>query len=86
MPTVAILPGAIQVQFYPHDHDPPHFHVRQGGDDLVVRIADLAVMRGVLHRGDRRDVIEWAERHHAELALNWILVRAGLTLRSIAYP
>ena len=86
MATVAILPGAVQIQFYPRDHDPPHFHARQGGDDLVVRIADLAVLHGILRRGDIRDVLDWARRHQAELALNWILSRAGLEVRMITFP
>jgi Domain of unknown function (DUF4160) len=86
MPTVAILPRAIRIHQHRVDHDPPHFHARKGGEEVVIRIADLGVHQGSLRRADLEVVIEWAARHQADLALNWILARAGLDPRDIEWP
>jgi hypothetical protein len=86
MATVADLPREIRVcQFY-NDHDPPHFHVRQAGANVLIRIADLTVLRGAMSSSDLLLVQEWARNHQAEQALNWVLARAGLDVWEIPYP
>jgi len=86
MATIAHLPRRIQVCQFHKDHDPPHFHVRQAGANILIRIADLTVLRGSISRGDLLLVHARASNHQAELALNWVLARAGLDLREIGYP
>jgi hypothetical protein len=86
MPTVARLPGRIQVIFFHNDHDPPHFHVERPGADVTMAIADLRVLHGSLRRQDMLSVREWAKVHQAELAMNRVLARARLPLWDIPYP
>jgi|HubBroStandDraft_1064217.scaffolds.fasta_scaffold1243701_2 hypothetical protein len=86
MPKVAELPGRLHVCQFHNDHDPPHFHVRQAGRDTLICIADLLILRGALAATHLRAVREWALAHQAELALNWVLARAGLDIRDIPYP
>ncbi len=86
MPKVADLPGRLRVSQYHRDHDPPHFHVSQAGSDVLIAIADFTILRGSIRTSDLAVVKMWAARHQADLALNWVLARAGLELRDIEYP
>ncbi len=86
MPKVADLPGRIRICQYHRDHDPPHFHVERAGQNALVRIADLEVERGAVSAADLAVVRAWAREHQAELALNWVLARAGMDLRDIPFP
>ncbi|MCK8787990.1 DUF4160 domain-containing protein [Roseomonas sp. NAR14] len=74
MPTVAIVAGVLIVLYF-NDHDPAHFHAICGRDKMLVRISDLAVIRGDLPRDKRRAVLEWAAAKQADLALAWVRVR-----------
>jgi hypothetical protein len=53
------------------DHAPPHFHARYGGDELLVRIKDLSVMRGKMSARATGLIMEWASLHQAELLAGW---------------
>jgi hypothetical protein len=86
MPTVAHLSGRIRIMLHRNDHDPPHFHAERAGEEVQITIADLSVLRGSLRRADMLQVRQWARAHQAELALNWLLVRAELPMRDIPYP
>lgn len=86
MPKVADLPGRLRVCQYHNDHDPPHFHVQHSGRDTLMTIADVRILRGALSNTHLRTVRDWALAHQAELALNWVLARAGLEMRDIPSP
>ena len=86
MPTVTRLPGNLRICFYHNDHDPPHFHVETNEARALIRIADLQVIRGSVRGPDMLSIEQWARRHQAELALNWVFARAKLELREIPYP
>jgi hypothetical protein len=86
MPAVADLPGRLRVCQYYQDHDPPHFHVQRAEQDTLITIADFKVLRGTIAVSSLREVKEWALAHQAELALNWVLARAGLDMRDIPFP
>ena len=86
MPRVALLPGRLRVCQFHNDHDPPHFHVQHSGGDTLITIADLRILRGALSTTNLRTVRDWALAHHAALALNWVLARAGLEIQDIPFP
>jgi hypothetical protein len=87
MPKVSELPGKLGIHQFHKEHDPPHFHVRKAGQSTRIRIAELTILQGAtLSASDFNDVIAWARAHQAELALNWVLARAGMDLRDIPYP
>jgi hypothetical protein len=71
MPTIAIVDG-VKIQMFYNDHTPPHFHAILGGDEMLVTIRGLDVMRGPLPPAKLRRVLDWAAEHQGELALNWI--------------
>jgi hypothetical protein len=71
MPTIAIVDG-VQIRMFHNDHTPAHFHAILGGDEVLIAIRDLDVIRGSLPPAKQRRVLAWAARHQGELALNWI--------------
>ncbi|HEX5327839.1 MAG TPA: DUF4160 domain-containing protein [Acetobacteraceae bacterium] len=71
MPTIAIVDG-VKIQMFYNDHTPPHFHAILGGDEVLVASRTLDVIRGSLPSAKLRRVLEWANEHQGDLALNWI--------------
>jgi Domain of unknown function (DUF4160) len=71
MPTIAIVDG-VKIQMFYDDHAPPHFHAIIGGEEALIAIRSLDVLRGSLPPGNLRRVQAWARDHQGELALNWI--------------
>lgn len=70
VPVVARLKGILVIMYF-QEHNPPHFHVRSGGNLAVIGIDPLEIREGSLSANDRRMVFEWAEVHRAELLDNW---------------
>lgn len=83
MATVANLPGGIRVIQYYKEHPPPHFHARQGSDEVLIVIATLAVMRGRVQPPALRSIVEWAAEHRDELRANWLRSQAGKPMEKI---
>jgi hypothetical protein len=73
----------IVVGMYYDDHEPPHFHVRYGGQKAVIAIRTLQVLEGRLSPRALGMVMEWAALHQAELLENWGLARKQDPLRKI---
>ncbi len=71
MPTIAIVDG-VKIQMFFNDHAPPHFHAILGGDEMLVAISNLDVIRGSLPSAKHRQVLQWAADHQGALALNWV--------------
>lgn len=60
---------------YYDEHNPPHFHAKYGGDEGVIEIATLALIRGYLPRRALELALDWAELHRSELMDNWERMR-----------
>ena len=58
---------------YYSDHQPPHFHVRYGGQKAQVAIHPVSILRGELPPRVFGFVAEWALAHRAELIEDWML-------------
>ena len=71
MPEISRFLGMI-ITMYFNDHAPPHFHAILGGDEVLVAIRSLDIIRGALPPAKLRRVLAWAAEHQGELALNWI--------------
>jgi hypothetical protein len=41
----------LRLEVYPHDHDPPHFHVRSPETDAKFSLADCSLLGGRIDRG-----------------------------------
>jgi Domain of unknown function (DUF4160) len=86
MPKVAVLADQLRVYQFHNEHGPPHFHVQRSGRDTLITITDLRILRGALSATDLQTVTHWAFAHQGELALNWLLAKSRLDMRSIPYP
>lgn len=83
MPEISRFFGVV-IQMYIREHGVPHFHAKYGEYRASFAIATLELLEGDLPRRARRDVLEWASDHRAELLANWALARAGAPLKAIA--
>jgi hypothetical protein len=57
---------------YADDHRPAHFHIVGADFQVVVRIADLAVIAGTARRAQIAEAMAWAGQHREILALKWV--------------
>ena len=79
MPVLATIHGASIVMYY-NDHDPAHFHAIMGGNEAIVRIADLQVVKSGLSPSTVQRVCQWASSRQGALALEWAKARSHLPL------
>ena len=70
MPTIAVVDG-VKIQMFYDDHTPPHIHATIGGQEVLIAIRTLDVVRGSLPSAIQRRVMESARQHQGELELNW---------------
>jgi hypothetical protein len=82
MPEISRFFGIIIAMFY-NDHQPPHFHVRYGGQKAIIAIEALVMLRGKLSPRVFGLVMEWASLHQDELMEDWQLAREQKPLKKI---
>jgi hypothetical protein len=82
MPEISRFFGIV-IAMYHNDHDPPHFHVRYGGEKGRVSISNLSFLEGGLSPRVRGMVIEWASQHIDELRRDWALAKERKPLEKI---
>ena len=68
MPTVEIIDG-IKINIYSNEHPPPHFHVIYGGDEAMIGITSLEILKGSLPNKQFKKITKWAFVHQKALAL-----------------
>lgn len=73
MPEISRFLGIV-ITMYFNDHNPPHFHVRYEDFRAVIGIDPLELREGALPPRVLGLVMEWAEMHQAELAVNWTML------------
>ena len=74
MPELCRFYGII-IQIHFREHPPPHFHALYGGNQAVIGIETLEVLKGFLPTRAQRLVIHWASLHQAELRTAWARVQ-----------
>lgn len=60
-----------KVSVYGREHGVAHLHVEGPGFRASVAIATLEVIVGAVPAGVRREAIDWAREHRAELLAKW---------------
>jgi phosphomannomutase len=70
MPTISEFFGILILMFF-DDHAPPHFHARYGGDEVVIQIKPVGVLRGKIPPRALSLVIEWAQKYQQNLMEEW---------------
>jgi hypothetical protein len=53
------------------DHVPPHFHIIAADFEVLVRIADLGVERGILPAKAAKVVMPWIEANRPLIVAEW---------------
>ncbi len=75
MPEICRFYGIIIAMFF-DDHNPPHFHARYGGNNVVIDINTFNVLEGKIPPRALNMVIEWAKSHQDELLKDWKLAKS----------
>jgi hypothetical protein len=70
MPTLASV-GSLKIKVFADDHNPPHFHAVTPDGDVLIGIADFAVMAGRIDRRSLEVALAWATKHQALLEAEW---------------
>ena len=82
MPTISVFYG-ISIRMYWLDHSPPHFHAECVGEEAVIDIRKLNVIRGSLRGRALALTLERAAIHREELLEDWHLCAAKRRPKSI---
>jgi hypothetical protein len=82
MPEICRFYG-IAITMYYRDHQPPHFHARYGGREVVVTIRDCSVLAGAIAPRALGMVVEWAAQRRDALMADWDRARAGVPLADV---
>ena len=70
VPEISRFYGIIIAMFY-SEHNPPHFHVRDGKHKAAIEIRTMRVLEGALPPCAMGLVMEWASQHQDELLADW---------------
>ena len=62
----------IKIYLYPHDHNPPHFHVYYGEYEAIIEIRTIEVLAGNLPKRQLKKVIKWAKIVQEQLLSEFI--------------
>jgi hypothetical protein len=71
MPTLKRF-GTTSIRLYADDHHPPHFHIVGNDFQVLVRIADLAIIAGVANKAQIAEAMAWAMANRETIALKWV--------------
>ncbi len=75
MPTICMFRG-IKIFINWNEHQPPHFHAKYAGSEILVSINDIEVLEGTMANKQLKMVLGWAAFHQEELLENWALAEA----------
>ena len=82
MPTICMFRG-IKIYINGREPQPPHFHAKYGGEEVVVSIRDLEVIEGGIPSKQLKMLLGWAAFHQEELIENWNLAEKQQELFAI---
>ena len=83
MPTICIFRG-IKIYMNWREHQPPHFHAKYGGEEVVIGINDAEVLEGSIPSKQLKLLLGWTVLHQDELMDNWKLAEQKQDLFQIA--
>ena len=81
VPVLSRFYGIVVYMNY-RDHEPPHFHARYQGQEVLVEI-ESGLVKGSFPKRGLRLLLEWMEVHREELERNWARARNQLPLEPI---
>lgn len=69
MPVIATVAG-VKIYMYFRDHNPPHFHAKDNGDEEVFDLKGRSLRGGIDSRKSGK-VSKWARKNEAFLKNKW---------------
>ena len=82
MPIISAFFGIVVRMSY-KEHEPAHFHAEHAGPQAKFDFDGALVAGEIRSRQARQRIRRWAERHRAELDLNWAKMKAAQPLDAI---
>ncbi|MCA1840747.1 MAG: DUF4160 domain-containing protein [Actinomycetota bacterium] len=82
MPRLSYFYG-ISVYLYSRDHNPPHIHAIYAGEEVIVEIQDMSVIKGTVPPRAMRMLRTWMELHRQELLGAWASASEGQVVGTI---
>lgn len=83
MGAIYILNGLL-IYIYGFDHNPPHIHVINGGDEFTVTLKDR-IVEGKGRSKDIRAINKFIDKHYQELLILWDKAQRGEKIDKIKY-
>ena len=81
MPEICRFYGIVIFMNY-NDHEPPHFHARYQGQEVMIEI-QTGIVQGKMSKRSLRMLFEWSEIYRDELLSNWRRARERKPLNRI---
>lgn len=69
--------NGIVIHMYPLNHFPPHFHAQYAEYEATYDIESGTLIVGEMPRRQTKQIVDWVQRHQAQLMANWERIRAG---------
>ena len=82
MPEISLFFG-IRITMYYNDHIPPHLHAEYDGNQALVDIINIQIIKGSLPNKQLRLILAWCTIHQDELMQNWELAKDSKPLNKI---
>jgi hypothetical protein len=70
VPVISAFYGMI-IKIYHCDHNPPHFHVEYGSQEILIEIKTGKALAGYLSPRLLREVKKWRKIHIKEILQSW---------------
>lgn len=67
---VASIKG-LEIEVFPREHSPPHFHVSGGSIDATFSISECSYIKGTVSGREKRLIEWWYQRSRANLITAW---------------
>ena len=83
MGAIFILKGLL-IYIYGFDHNPPHIHVVNGGDEFTITLQDR-IVEGKARSKDIRLINEFIDEHFNEIMTLWNKAQRGEKIDKIKY-
>lgn len=81
MSAIDIIRG-ILIYMYGQDHNPPHLHIKDGGNWFIITIKDRMVT-GTASSKTIRIINEYIDEHEAQLLEIWDKAQRGETIEKV---
>jgi len=83
MPIICAFFGIV-IRMYYKEHEPAHFHAEHAGQQAKFDFDGRLIAGQITSRRAVHHIRAWAQLHRSELDANWVKMKAGRPLETIA--